>query len=160
MTTCLPVAMIWSGDRVARDDLVLLRQELHREVDALELAARAPAGRAAASRRRESTIGVELARAARRPVTSTPTLTLGLERHALGLHLLHAAVDEVLLHLEVGNAVAQQPADAVGALEDRHRVAGARELLRARQPAGPGADDGDRLARLRCGGTAASPSRP
>ena len=39
-TTCLPVARIWSRDRVAGDDLVLLRQELHREMDAVEIAAR------------------------------------------------------------------------------------------------------------------------
>ena len=38
-TTCLPVAMICAGTRVARDDLVLLRQELHREMHAGELAA-------------------------------------------------------------------------------------------------------------------------
>jgi hypothetical protein len=30
----------------------------------------------------------------------------GLEGHAFGFHLRHAAVDQVLLHLEVGNAVA------------------------------------------------------
>src|SRR6185369_3655801 len=71
-----------------------------------------------------------------------------LEGDALGRHLQHAAVDQVLLHLEVGNAVAQQSADAVVALEERHVVAGARELLRARHAGGPGADHGDLLAGL------------
>ena len=37
--TCLPVARIWLGDLVSLVALVLLRQELHGEVDALELAA-------------------------------------------------------------------------------------------------------------------------
>ena len=39
---------------------------------------------------------------------------VGDELDAFGLHLLHAPVDPVLLHLEVGDAVAQQAADAVG----------------------------------------------
>ena len=38
-----------------------------------------------------------------------------------------------LLHLEVGDAVAQQAADAAVLLEHRHRVAGARQLLRRGQ---------------------------
>ena len=33
-----------------------------------------------------------------------------VERHAFGFHLRHAAVDDVLFHLEVGNAVTKQPA--------------------------------------------------
>ena len=32
------------------------------------------------------------------------------EAHALGLHLLDAALDVLLVHLEVGDAVRQQPA--------------------------------------------------
>ena len=46
-----------------------------------------------------------------------PDVRVGDEAHALGFHLLHAAVDEVLLHLEIRNAVAQQAADAVVLLE-------------------------------------------
>jgi hypothetical protein len=71
------------------------------------------------------------------PLGSSPTITPVRKRHAFGLHLLDAAVDVVLLHLEVGDAVAQQAADAVVLLEQRHVVAGARELLRAAMPAGP-----------------------
>ena len=40
-----------------------------------------------------------------------------LELDALLRHLLQAAVEVVLLQLEIGNAVAQQAADAVGLLE-------------------------------------------
>ena len=53
-----------------------------------------------------------------------------------------------LLHLEVGDAVAEQAADAVGALEDGDGVPGAGELLRGGQAGGPGADDRHRLAGL------------
>jgi hypothetical protein len=52
----------------------------------------------------------------------------------------------VLLHLEIGNAVTQQPAGLGPALEQMHVVAGARELLRAGHPRGAGADHRDLLA--------------
>src|SRR6476660_8946261 len=66
--------------------------------------------------------------------------------HALGFHLRHAAVDVMLLHLEVGNAVTQQPAGLGPALEQMHVVAGARELLRAGHARGTGAYYRDLLA--------------
>ena len=61
---------------------------------------------------------------------------------------VEAAVEVALLHLELGDAVAQQAADAVGALEHDDVVPGARELLRGGEAGGPGADDRDLLARL------------
>ena len=77
-----------------------------------------------------------------------------MEDDALGLHLLHAPVDVVLLHLEVGNAVAQQAAGLRLALEDMHVVAGAGELLRGGEAGRARADDGDALAgRDVCGGS-------
>ena len=54
-----------------------------------------------------------------------------MERDAFALHLRDAAVDDPLLHLEVGDAVAQQAARLGELLVDVHVVAGARELLRA-----------------------------
>ena len=60
---------------------------------------------------------------------------VAVEDHAFGLHLLYAAVDDVLLHLEVGDAVAQQPAGPGALLVDVHLVAGAR--CAAASPAGP-----------------------
>src|SRR5215469_13120750 len=65
---------------------------------------------------------------------------------ALDRHLLDAAVDQPFVHFEVGDAVAQQSANAVALLEYDHRVAGACELLRASEACGAGADDGDSLA--------------
>ena len=68
------------------------------------------------------------------------------EDHALDLHLLDAPVDDRLVHLEVGNAVAEQAADPVGLLEHGRRMAHPRQLLRAGEAGRAGADDGDALA--------------
>ena len=71
----------------------------------------------------------------RRSSTATCLADLGVgdKFHALGGHLLEAAIDDVLLQLEFGDAVAEQSADAVGFFVDRDRVAGAAQLLRCRQ---------------------------
>ena len=69
------------------------------------------------------------------------------ELDALGHELLDPAVDQVLLELEVGDAVAQQPAGAVVALVHGHRVARARELLSCGEAGRPRADDADGAAR-------------
>ena len=71
---------------------------------------------------------------------------VGDEVDALGPHLLDAAVDDMLFKLEVGNAVAQQAADAVVLLVDGDGVAGAAQLLRGGQAGRAAADDGDALA--------------
>ncbi|CAB4847085.1 unannotated protein [freshwater metagenome] len=60
----------------------------------------------------------------------------GAELHALGHHLLETAVEMPLLHLELGDAVAEEAADAIGTLEHRDRVTGASELLRGRETCG------------------------
>src|SRR5215218_9222559 len=69
-----------------------------------------------------------------------------VEGNALGLHLADAPLDVELLHLEVGDAVAQEPAGAPVLLEDVHLVADARELLRGGKSRRPRADDRDALA--------------
>ena len=71
-----------------------------------------------------------------------------VEGDAFGLHLLDAALDVMLLHLEVGNAVAHQAAGLGELLEHMHVVPGARELLRAGHAGRTRADDGDLLAGL------------
>ena len=157
MTTRLPRGADLPGDAVARDHLVLLRQEFHREVDALQLAAGNGRSRGLVAPPRQDDRVELLAQIRRGDVDAD--VHARPERHPLGLHLLHAAVDEVLLHLEVGDAVAQQAADAVGALEERHQVAGARQLLRAGEAGRPGADDGDLLAGCAAAGPAA-PTQP
>ena len=73
-------------------------------------------------------------------------MRVGQERDAFGAHLLEAAVDDVLFQFEVGNAVAQQAADAVVLLIYGDRVAGAAQLLRSGQTGWAAADDRDALA--------------
>ena len=159
MMTCLSRAEMKSCvvDRVARAAAVLPGQELHGEVDAVELApfdrqvARLGRAAAEADRRRtrssSSWAGHIDADVGRRP-----------EDDPFGLHLLEPAVEEPLFHLEVGDSVAEQPADPVGTLEDGDRVAGAGELLGAGQPGRAGADDRDRLAGHAPRAAAARPS--
>ena len=77
---------------------------------------------------------------------STPTSTLRAELGALGPHLGQAAVEDRLLHLELGDAVAQQAADAIGPLEDHHPVAGPGQLLGGGQAGRARADDRHRPA--------------
>ena len=100
----LPGCKELSVDPIAGVHLVLLGQEVHGEVDALELAARhrqvARLGRAARQDYRIELPLQLLPRDVDAGVHGRP------ERHPLGGHLLHAAVDEPLLHLEVGDAVA------------------------------------------------------
>ena len=70
----------------------------------------------------------------------------GAEDHALGLHLLDPAVDQPFLQLEVGDAIAQQPADPVGLFEHRRGMAHPRQLLGAGHAGRPRSDHGDALA--------------
>ncbi len=68
------------------------------------------------------------------------------EPGALGPHLLNPLVQHPLLHLELGDAVAQQAADAVVALEHGDVVPGPSELLGRRQAGGTATHDGHRPA--------------
>ena len=77
-----------------------------------------------------------------------PTSALHDEPDALGLELVDPAVDVVLGHLEVGDAVGQQPAGPVVALVDGDRVPGAAELLGGGQARRAAADDRHALAGL------------
>ena len=75
----------------------------------------------------------------------------GFEDHALGLHLIHAAVDVAFLHFEVGDAIAQQTTHAVILFEHRHRMTHTGQLLGCRQTGRTGADHGHFFARLDSG---------
>ena len=70
----------------------------------------------------------------------------GAELHPLSLHLSQAALQMALLHLEFGNAIAEQPANAIRALIDGDRVAGAGQLLRSGEPGRTRADHRNGLA--------------
>src|SRR5690606_18779000 len=55
----------------------------------------------------------------------------GTESHAFGFHLFDTQIDVHLLHLEVRNAITQQPADTVILFENSHIMADTRQLLRS-----------------------------
>jgi hypothetical protein len=73
-------------------------------------------------------------------------LDAGAELGALRAHLLDPAVDVPLLHLELGDAVAEEASDAVRALVDGDGVAGPGQLLGGGQARGARADHRDGLA--------------
>ena len=144
---------------VARVDLVLLRQEIHREMHALELAPRHRQiarllGAAGHDHRIEVFLQLFRRNGFLGPVVHIRRKILadqhtGAESHAFGFHLRDAAVDMRFFHLEIGNAVTQQAADAIGFFEHGHIVPGARQLLRGCHAGRPGTDDRDFLASLR-----------
>src|SRR5687768_9067235 len=63
-----------------------------------------------------------------------PDLDSAMEVSALIQHLPNAAIQNRLLHLELGNAIAQQPARRVRPFEDCNRVPGTSQLLSGCQP--------------------------
>ena len=71
----------------------------------------------------------------------------GYERNPFVAHQREAALEPALLDLEFGNAIAQQAADSIGALEDGDQMAGAIQLVGGGEPRRSGSDDGDALAR-------------
>ena len=128
-------------DGKSRDPAVLCDQVRHREVHAVELA----------SRQLELTMALCAGREHERVVARAQlvggdvdaALDAARERDALGLELLDPQVDCLLVELEVGDAVAQEPARPIVALVHRHGVAGARELLGAGEARRARADDAD-----------------
>ncbi len=131
-------------DRLAGDAAVLLRQEIHGEMDAGEIAARRRqiARRLGAAGQRDRVVGIDQ----RLRADVAPDADVAVEDDALRLHLLDAPLDMTLLELEVGNAVAQQAAGLGVLLVDVDFMAGARELLGAGEPRRSGAHHGDALA--------------
>ena len=148
-TTCLPVGedRLDVAERLVADAPVLLRQELHGEMDAVEVAAgdRQVARLLGAAGENDRVVLLQQLG----DVEFDADMDVAVEGDALGLHLRDAAVDVVLLHLEVGDAVAEQAAGLGVLLVDVDVVAGAGELLGAGEARRPGADDCDRLAGLR-----------
>ena len=143
--TCFPSAeMVGSiAERFAADSAVLLREERHREVDAVEF----PAGDGEVTRlltsggQHDRFVFVE--EALDRPVHTD--VTVDAELDALGLHLRHPSVDGVLVELEVRDAVAEQAADLGVLLEHLHAVPGPGELLCGGQARRSRSDNGDPL---------------
>ncbi len=144
MTTFLPSDVDRRGLEVALLHPVGVGQVLHRLVDAGELPPRdrqiappgGPAGEDDGVELAPQPVGVDVA----------ADLDAGAELGALGPHLVEPAIEVALLHLELGDAVAQQAAEAVGPLEHHDVVAGPGELLGGGQAGGTRADHRDPLA--------------
>ena len=133
------------GDVVTLAALVLQREELHREVDARELAAgnRKITGDACATGEDDRVVlALQLAHR-----HAAPDIRVGTEGHTFLLHQREPAVEDAFLHLELGDAIAEETADAIRALEHRHHVTRAVELVGGGEARGAGAHDGDLLAR-------------
>ena len=107
---------------------VLLRQKFHGEVNALQFASGdAQVARAFGAAAEQERVEVAAQVVDRDVLTDVGA---GHELDAFGGELLDAAVHQMLLELEVGNAVAQQAPDAVGLFENGDLVSGAAQLLR------------------------------
>ena len=154
-TTCLPVgedrlALLGAGPALRRFCWVEI---VHREMDAAELAA----GHGEVARLLGAAGEDEDVIIVHQPLDrdGDADLHIGAEDDALHLHLGDAPVDQHPVHLEVGDAVAEQAADPVGLLEHGRRMAHAGELLRAGEAGRAGADDRDRACRCRAAPCAA-----
>ncbi len=119
-------------------------QELHREVDATQLAA----GHAQVAWPRRAGAEDDSVKVAPQRVGGhvLADADAGNEAHPPGPQHVHPPLDQRLVELHVGDAVHQQPADTIGALKDGHFVADGVELVGAGQPGRPGADDSHALA--------------
>src|SRR5262249_13880353 len=73
-------------------------------------------------------------------------MRVGDEADTLCGHLLNTAVHHMLFQLEIGNAIHQQSADAIGFFVYSYRVSGTAELLGCSQASGTGADNRNLLA--------------
>ena len=137
-------------DRLRGDTAVLLRQKIHREVNAVEVAAgnRQIAAGFRAAGQRHRVVLLEQGLRIQRAGSTAADMDAVMEDDAFGFHLRHAAVDDVLFHLEVGDAIAKQPAGLGELLVDMNLMAGARELLGRRKARGTRTDDRDFLAGL------------
>ncbi len=130
---------------IARNTPVLLRQKIHREMDAVEFAAGNPQIPRLLRARREQDC-IELApQLIRRD--RAPDMCIRLEHHALRAHLIQPPVDQRFLHFEIRDPVAQQSPDPIAFLEHRYRVSRPGKLLRRRQTRWTRSDHRDRSPR-------------
>src|SRR2546426_7907132 len=123
------------GHRIALAAPILQREVFHGEVDSRELPSgdRQIARGAGAAGEHE---GVELP-----PELfhghGDPDMAVDPELDTLGLHLTETPVEGALLHLELGDPIAQEPADPVIPFEHGDPVPGSAELLGGGKPRRP-----------------------
>ncbi len=125
--------------RLGEGGTVRRREEVHRLQDAGQLASTdvEVTRRGGADGEDDGVVAVHEIGAGDGSLALAPDIGAGPEAGALGGHLRQAPVEVVLLHLELGDAVAEQATDGVGALVHRDGVAGTRELLRRGEPGRP-----------------------
>src|SRR6266702_3080712 len=109
-------------EHIAFAAAILLWQKLHGEVDAPQFATRnrEVAWTLGAARQQDGVVFV----GQRLYGYIDADVRVGDEGDALGAHLLQAAIDDLLLQLEIGNPVAQQAADAIILFVYGDRVSG------------------------------------
>ena len=112
---------------IAGDALVLLGEEIHGEMDARKFAVfHCQVARRFRSARQHHRVIIGQQHFHGNAHTD---FNAGTERHAFRFHLADAAINQVLFHFKVGNAVTQQAADAITFFKQGDAVAGAGELL-------------------------------
>jgi len=133
-------------DSLAGNAPVLLRQEIHGEVDAVEV----PAGRIREEIKwplranGEQDGVVRTIQALRRHVDAN--IDVAVKGDTFGFHLANASGDHALFHFEIGNAVNEKSAGASVLLIDMHIMTRPRQLLRGSQPSRTGADNSNFLS--------------
>ena len=137
-----------AGDIIASVLLVLLRQEVHREMHTLQVAAwdRQVASQGGSAAEQDGVVIVDEF-LGRHIATHIGTAA---ELNPLFLHLPHPPPDLGLLQLEVWNAIHQQPTRTVRSLKHRHLMTSAVELLSSRHPGRATSDHSHPLARPHC----------
>src|SRR5277367_4923279 len=137
---------------IAGYTFILQWQEFHREIYAFEFASRDGQvarlfGTASEYRRIKFFQQLHWCNNLVCPIVNAFAGTRGADKHTgaennpFCLHLLKAPVDMRFFHLEIRDAVAQQPANAVIFLEHGYRMSSACELLCTRETGRAGADD-------------------
>src|SRR5580692_8403337 len=117
-------------------DLVRLRQKFHRKMNPFELPARdCEIARLFGATGQQN--GIEIA-----PQIACWHICANMrvddELYAFEPHLCDPAIDQVLLHLEIRDAVTEQPSYAIGFFKYGNGMSRARQLLRRGKSRGPG----------------------
>ncbi len=144
ITTCFPLAVIWSATSNPEADPVGLREVLHRLMDTAQIPPTEPKITRDCGTECQHDGVIAIAQLIAGDVD--PDVDAGAEDGALAAHLIQTAIEVLLLHLELGNAVSEQAAEFVFALVDRDGVPGPGQLLRHGQSGRTRTDHGNRLA--------------
>ena len=121
-------------NRIAFAAPILLRQEFHRKVNALQLASRyRQIARLFRSARQQDRVILVLQILHRQAL---PHVGFGHEPNAFRRQLLQAPIQNTFVELEIRDAVAKQSADAIGFFIHGDPMSGAIQLLRSSQSRG------------------------